>query len=73
MVGIVSWGDSPCGAENNPAIFARVTEELDWIKGKIEGDECPRSSAVKIFHMPYTVSMNVCLLMVVFHYNYLFS
>ena len=51
LVGIVSWGGLICGSPDSPSVFARVTYQLDWIKERIEGDECPISNAATMFSM----------------------
>lgn len=35
LVGVVSYGSSPCGSENRPAVYTRVSSYLDWIESKI--------------------------------------
>lgn len=32
VVGIVSWGFSPCGKENSPTVFTNVANFVDFIK-----------------------------------------
>lgn len=36
IVGIVSFGRTPCGGENWPGIYTRVDKYIDWILSKIE-------------------------------------
>ena len=39
LVGIVSWGNDFCHL-GEPGVYARVTQELDWIKINIQGSRC---------------------------------
>jgi len=32
IIGIVSWGKTPCGQPNSPSVFVRVSAFIDWIK-----------------------------------------
>lgn len=34
--GIVSFGPTPCGYENWPGIYTRVSQYMDWIVGKLK-------------------------------------
>ncbi|XP_046737143.1 transmembrane protease serine 9-like [Diprion similis] len=33
LVGVVSWGISPCGTVGAPSVFVRVSAYIDWING----------------------------------------
>ncbi|XP_058806458.1 trypsin-1-like [Phymastichus coffea] len=35
VVGIVSWGISPCGTRGAPSVYARTSYFIDWIKEKM--------------------------------------
>uniref|UniRef100_U5EP40 Putative trypsin-like serine protease n=1 Tax=Corethrella appendiculata TaxID=1370023 RepID=U5EP40_9DIPT len=35
QIGVVSWGSFPCGAEDKPGIFVRVSHFVNWIQLKI--------------------------------------
>ena len=39
LVGIVSWGNDFCRL-GEPGVYARVTQELDWIINNIQGSRC---------------------------------
>jgi len=41
LIGVVSGGDDVCGIPGHPALFARVTSVLPWIKRKMRGKTCP--------------------------------
>lgn len=35
LVGIVSYGSSPCGIDNRPAVYTKLDSFIEWIEGKI--------------------------------------
>lgn len=36
LLGIVSYGSSPCGQENKPAVYTKVENFIEWIESKIK-------------------------------------
>jgi len=45
LIGVVSWGYPGCAHDNYPAVYARVSKQLDWISETVVGNKsktCPR-------------------------------
>lgn len=39
LVGIVSYGPTPCGFPGWPGVYTRVTDYMDWIRESMESNE----------------------------------
>lgn len=35
LYGVVSYGSSPCGQENKPAVYTRLETFVSWIESKM--------------------------------------
>lgn len=35
VIGVVSWGFTPCGTPNRPSVFATVADYIDWIQSSM--------------------------------------
>lgn len=36
LIGVVSFGPTPCGLENVPGVYTNVFKYLDWIRGELK-------------------------------------